>query len=132
MSNVGGDTHRQPRVVDPANVDSRIFVDLAQCGPQRVDDFHRFAPSLATGHTRQDHQRFRVAADACGEVVQLEEVGKDLGVLFAFFEFGDEVELAGHKALHASPQVQERVSEVPALSGLFHCQIQGALLDDID
>ena len=66
----------------------------------------------------QHEQRLGVAADAGGQVVELEQLVEDVGLALALLEVGDQPELAVEQRLVAPGQVDEQLGHGLALLGL--------------
>ncbi len=88
-------------------LDPRVLLDLGDGGAQHLGHGDRPAP-LAAGHrAAEDGEVLGVAADAGGEVVDVEEALEQVGVLDLVLQFVQELDLAVDEGLQAPGEVDE-------------------------
>lgn len=89
--------------------DPLVPLDLADGGPQHIDERDRAGVVVVVLGAREDQQVLAVAADDRGHVVELEERGELVRVLLALLQALDDAELALDQAEAAQPEVDEGV-----------------------
>ena len=111
VGQVGHRPARDLEVLVDQDVDPPVLLDLGGGGPHHLGQRHRPAPQPRRLVAGQHEERLGVAADAGGEVVELEQLVQDVGLALALLEVGDQLELPVEQRLVASGEVDQQIGD---------------------